>query len=160
VVAVDWGNLSTPTGPTPYLYYNLAAANVPPVANRTANFIHFLKEIKAVASNAQIQIIGFSLGAHVAGITGKLVNSTSGESLGRITGLDPASPAYQTNPPEERLHKSDATFVDVYHTNQGMKGYLGLLGHVDFFPNGGGPLQPGCSNVTDITDVLTGKMAK
>lgn len=157
IVVIDWGKLSTPTGPTPYIYYNLAAANVPPVANRTAEFIVFLKRIEALNSTADVQIIGFSLGAHVAGLAGKIVNSTLKTPLARVTGLDPASPAFQTNPPSKRLDKTDATFVDVYHTNQGVKGIIGLLGHVDFFPNGGGPFQPGCSNLTNFNDIFTGK---
>ena len=45
--------------------------------------------------------------------------------FGRISGLDPAGPGFVgkdfftgTNF-NDRLDKSDATFVDIYHTNQG-----------------------------------------
>jgi len=110
-----------------------------------------------VTNPASVQIIGFSLGAHVAGMAGQGVNTTVGKPIGRITGLDPAAPGFHANPEESKLDSSDASFVDVYHTNQGLKGYPGLLGHVDFFPNGGGPFQPGCSNISDFSDVFTGK---
>lgn len=43
-----------------------------------------------------------------------------------------------------RLSYNDAKFVDVIHTDGGIFGYPWALGHADFFPNGGTPLQPGC----------------
>lgn len=43
------------------------------------------------------------------------------------------------------LAPSDAEFVDVIHTDGGVFGFPVSLGHADFFPNGGFPLQPGCS---------------
>jgi len=43
------------------------------------------------------------------------------------------------------LTPSDAEFVDVIHTDGGVFGFPVALGHADFFPNGGFPLQPGCS---------------
>lgn len=43
------------------------------------------------------------------------------------------------------LTPSDAEFVDVIHTDGGVFGFPVALGHADFFPNGGFPLQPGCT---------------
>lgn len=37
--------------------------------------------------------------------------------LGRITGLDPAEPFFQYMPASVRLDPTDATFVDVIHTD-------------------------------------------
>ena len=42
----------------------------------------------------------------------------------------------------DRLDSTDATFVDVIHSNGAMKvvdgfGHVDPLGHVDFYPNGG-----------------------
>lgn len=69
--------------------------------------------------------------------------------IARITGLDPAGPLYEGQPPSERLDKSDATFVDVVHTNTVLSGYAASLGHVDFYVNGG-QTQPDCSAWQDI----------
>ncbi|XP_043529865.1 inactive pancreatic lipase-related protein 1-like isoform X2 [Frieseomelitta varia] len=49
-----------------------------------------------------------------------------------------------------KLHKSDASFVDVIHTNGKLLSQIGLglpepIGHVDFYPNGGRS-QPGCDS--------------
>lgn len=43
------------------------------------------------------------------------------------------------------LAPTDAEFVDVIHTDGGVFGFPVALGHVDFFPNGGIPVQPGCT---------------
>jgi hypothetical protein len=50
------------------------------------------------------------------------------------------------------LDKSDALFVDVLHTNAGMKGKYLPLGHVDFYANNGA-LQPGCGKSNIILHV-------
>lgn len=34
-------------------------------------------------------------------------------------GLDPAGPAFYSQPPERRIDKTDADFVDILHTNSG-----------------------------------------
>lgn len=58
-------------------------------------------------------------------------------------------------PDEDRLDHSDAIFVDVIHT-AGRKtlpisnypwslAFLEPMGHVDFYPNNGKAVQPGCS---------------
>lgn len=52
-----------------------------------------------------------------------------------------------------RLTASDADFVDVIHTDGHVAGYPWRMGHADFFPNGGGPYQPGC----DIQDMSRNK---
>lgn len=91
---------------------------------------------------------GHSLGAHVAGNTGSLV--TSGR-LGRITGLDPALPGFHLLTSDKtRLDPTDAIFVDIIHSCGGVLGYLKPLGSVDFYPNGGTPIQPGCCCIPEI----------
>lgn len=77
-----------------------------------------------------------------------------------LPGLDP--PGVLIFSEGKRIHKSDAHFVDVIHTTQfsigimdllgGTQGRVGLavdLGHIDFYPNGGGEDgdQPGCSGI-------------
>lgn len=44
----------------------------------------------------------------------------------------------------EKLESTDAKFVDIIHTCGGVLGYGSDHGHVDFYPNGGTPSQPGC----------------
>lgn len=82
-------------------------------------------------------MIGFSLGAHVAGFAG-----AEQKSLHRITGLDPAGPLFESQHPNSRLDESDAEFVDVIHSNGenlilGGLGSWQPMGTVDYYPNGG-----------------------
>lgn len=59
-----------------------------------------------------------------------------------VTGLDPAGPLF--NFLEPRLSFSDARFVDIIHTDYRFYGIAKATGTVDFFPNGGRRVQPGC----------------
>lgn len=63
-------------------------------------------------------------------------------------GMDPAGPLFDGHDPATCMGPEDADFVDVIHTNMKARftaalGYKAPLGHVDFYPNGGGR-QPGC----------------
>ena len=64
-----------------------------------------------------------------------------------IVGLDPAGPLFASTPPAVRLDPSDATFVDVIHTDAKRWGIEQPCGHIDFYPNGG-VNQVGCLDVT------------
>ncbi|CAG9864878.1 unnamed protein product [Phyllotreta striolata] len=88
-------------------------------------------------------VIGFSLGAHVAGFAGANVKDLIGLPFMRITGLDPALPFFVTFKNEWKLDPSDANFVDIIHTSAGTFGKLEALGDVDFYINGGS-IQPFC----------------
>ena len=62
--------------------------------------------------------------------------------------MDPAGPYFWDMPPNGRLDKTDALFVDNLHTDGNYKlaikcGIGTPIGHVDFYPNGGAR-QPGC----------------
>ena len=60
-----------------------------------------------------------------------------------MTGLDPAGPKFTNEEKDFRLDESDASYVDVIHTNAGVLGTSQRVGDIDFYPNGG-KHQPGC----------------
>lgn len=110
-------------------------------------------------------MVGFSLGAEVAGFVGKqlqewniklyrITGSYSGKAIEEIwvqpfiflfSGLDPALPLFDSSSVHHRLGPEDAYFVDVIHTDGGIFGNPAPKGHADFYPNGGHALQPGCA---------------
>ncbi|XP_078354655.1 pancreatic lipase-related protein 2-like [Oculina patagonica] len=147
VIVVDWG-----LGSSVLNLYDAAAGNTRLVGAQVADLIDVLNRKFHVALK-KFHIIGHSLGAHVAGFAGKRLVK-GGKVIGRITGLDPARPGFDSDDAAGRLDSSDAMFVDVIHTdvrNGAIDSSLGLqrsCGHVDFYPNGG-KQQPGCgtSNV-------------
>lgn len=77
-----------------------------------AQFLDFL--IAHGTPPSAIHIIGYSLGAHVAGSAGRHVRLGK---VGRITGLEPASGGFERPEKLRSLERDDAVFVDVIHTN-------------------------------------------
>nr|XP_023024633.1 inactive pancreatic lipase-related protein 1-like [Leptinotarsa decemlineata] len=130
IITVDW----SPLNQAPC--YLSALINIRHVGSCSAQLVVRLLEHGAT----DIHVIGFSLGAHVANY---LAVSLRPYKLPRITGLDPALPGFLTPNLDHKLDKSDASFVDVYHTNAFIQGVVEESGHVDFYLNGGA-LQPGC----------------
>ncbi|XP_037325001.2 lipoprotein lipase isoform X2 [Pungitius pungitius] len=137
VVVVDW--LASAQN-----HYAVAARNTEGVGHEVARFIDWIEETTNMPVE-NLHLIGYSLGAHVAGFAG----SHATNKVGRITGLDPAGPEFEGERAHRRLSPDDARFVDVLHTFTG--GSLGLsigiqqpVGHVDIYPNGGS-FQPGCN---------------
>ena len=66
-------------------------------------------------------------------------------------GLDPAGPYFEDKDVKLRLDPTDASFVDIIHSDSKMMmfgglGYRNALGHVDFYPNKGYN-QPGCTGL-------------
>ncbi|CAH0581125.1 unnamed protein product [Chrysodeixis includens] len=93
-----------------------------------------------------LQLVGFSLGAHVLGETGRKVIENS-KKIARITGLDPAKPQFDGPIPlpfYRRLDKTCAAFVDIIHSNTRRYGMDTPTGTIDFYPNYGEDVQPGC----------------
>lgn len=99
----------------------------------------------------KFHVVGHSLGGQLAGIIGRYVHrkSTGESKLVRITALDPACPLFY-----HRLSKNDAEFVDIIHTDEFLYNVSKSTGTVDFWPNGGHTLQPGCPqrNWKPLTD--------
>ncbi|XP_039536764.1 endothelial lipase isoform X2 [Pimephales promelas] len=143
VVVVDWLGLATQLYPD-------AVNHTHRVGQSVATLLDWLQKEEKLQLE-DVHVIGYSLGAHVAGYAGTFVNG----SIGRITGLDPAGPMFEGTESHKRLSPDDADFVDVLHTYT--RGALGVsigiqepIGHIDIYPNGG-DVQPGCS----LGDVLS-----
>ncbi|XP_041969237.1 lipase member H-like [Aricia agestis] len=132
------------TRPTFGLGYVSSASRVNGVAQNLFKFIYNLH--RHGYSLSSIHLIGFSLGAHVAGITGKLVQKRLKGKIKRITALDPARPCFLQFS-QYRLDKEDAKFVNVIHSSIGVLGIEEPLGHVDVFLNGVTVPQPECKGV-------------
>lgn len=148
VICVDWERGAALPN------YVKAAANTRLVGKQLAMLFKALEAQKGLQMD-RVHVIGFSLGAHVAGFAGAETNG-----LRRITGLDPAGPLFEAQHPKARLDSTDADFVDVIHSNGenlilGGLGSWQPMGHVDFYPNGG-RVQHGCSNlfVGAVTDFI------
>ncbi|XP_017026113.1 pancreatic triacylglycerol lipase [Drosophila kikkawai] len=133
VISIDY----KPLVPDPC--YFSAVQNLPLVSQCLAQLINNLVD-RNIVPNENIHIIGFSLGGQVAGQTANYLK----RKLKRITGLDPAKPMFVLAGNTSRLDPGDAEFVDVIHTNVFGRGILSPMGHVDFYPNVGSILQPGC----------------
>jgi len=152
VIVLDWGKLSGSTELplsniiSTGLTYTAALGNVGAVGERLADFCNFLRTTRGVEFS-NIHIIGHSLGAHNAGAAGYFVKQKYNGLIGRITGLDPAGPMFNSQPDEnKRLDKTDAGFVDIYHTNRGTLGDSSHgTGDINVYVNGGDN-QPGCED--------------
>ncbi|XP_026684576.1 pancreatic triacylglycerol lipase-like [Diaphorina citri] len=140
VIVNNWGAGSSPP-------YTQAVANIRLVGYMTAVLLNTLRREVGIRTE-YVHLIGHSLGAHLSGYVGSTLRTVYNLKLGRITGLDPADPYFSGTESIVRLDPTDATFVDIVHTDAApfVKGGLGMgepIGHLDFYPNGG-ENQPGC----------------
>ncbi|RZC32183.1 endothelial lipase-like, partial [Asbolus verrucosus] len=85
VILVDWSELAT------FPWYLPAVRNVKFVAERLRNFLEVFDDSGEIPMK-KLHVIGFSLGSHIAGFTGKRLKR--GLRIPRITALDPAFPEY------------------------------------------------------------------
>ncbi|KAF2895404.1 hypothetical protein ILUMI_10773 [Ignelater luminosus] len=134
IISVDYSVYANGTYQNAYCY-------APSVAAVVAQFICNLTS--AGINPADLHVVGHSLGAQVAGMAGDNTQKQCNALIGRVTGLDPAGPGYQTINNTGRITKDSGNFVDIIHTNQAQCGYIGDCGDVDFYPNCG-YYQPHC----------------
>ncbi|KAH9380120.1 hypothetical protein HPB48_000729 [Haemaphysalis longicornis] len=118
VVVVDWSHGNGPP-------YTKATANTRVVGAELALLVTTLQNSTG-ASPADFHIIGHSLGAQIAGYAGERL-----DKIGRITGLDPAGPYFFHMPPSVRLDPSDASFVDVIHSDASLP--FSFIANLGFF---------------------------
>ncbi|KAJ6633684.1 Lipase member H [Pseudolycoriella hygida] len=132
VFTVDWGlGAGTPN-------YILARNRVNEVGHVLAQFCDFLNIYGLPFS--RIGISGHSLGGQVAGAAGK---RTTRGIVETIVGLDAAGPLFSLDDPANRLHHTDANYVETIITDAGRLGFQHPIGDANFYPNWG-TSQPGC----------------
>nr|WIM01437.1 pancreatic lipase-like A4 [Limnephilus flavicornis] len=130
-----------------FLFYSRAVTLVRIIGELLA--VQLWNFVQAGVNPAKIHILGHSLGAHVAGFAGKkYITLSGGSKLPRITGMDPAGPCFFDSPSDQTLNATDATFVDVIHTDGGLWGIIKPLGQVDYYVNDGQD-QPGSILIDD-----------
>lgn len=105
-----------------------------------------------------VQCIGHSLGGQTCGFVGKEMRRR-GKKIGVISSMDPAGPNFRMADERQRVARTDAYFVEVFHTNMARTALGGLgsvfaAGHVDYYFNGG-QYQPGCAGQINVTYDLT-----
>ncbi|XP_043801520.1 lipase member H-A-like [Apis laboriosa] len=117
-------------------FYPISVVTMKKLSTLVADALNNL--VKGGVDAEKIHVIGYSLGAQIAGRIGRQTIFR----IPRITGLDPAGPLFYLL--NDRLSTSDAVFVDVIHTDKTGYGTALKVGHVDFYPNYGHRPQPGC----------------
>ncbi|OWR43429.1 vitellogenin [Danaus plexippus plexippus] len=143
VILLDWSNMAHGS------YLLNAARNTKKVGVAVAAQLNRLIETGLVLE--KLQIIGHSLGSHVAGYLSRELKNKYNKTIKRLTALDPAFPAfYPDGVVMEHVTDKDAEFVDVIHTDAGGYGAPVRTGTADFWPNGGKSVQPGCPRFAPI----------
>lgn len=120
------------------ILYPRAVANIVPVSRFISEFVNRKLLEEARIPPRQIQLVGHSLGAHLAGFVGKATT----QKVGRIFGLDPAGPCFGSfsgalYPSDKRLSPDDAEEVISIHTNYGLLGIEAPVGRYSVYVEGG-----------------------
>lgn len=78
-------------------------------------------------------IVGYGMGAHLAGKTGHCLKNISNFSVEMIFGLDPSRDLEEMK--KDRLNRENARAVVVLHTNVNVTGVYEPIGHTDIYAN-------------------------
>lgn len=121
IMLVDWTSIAA----TSEYDYEFVVKSTPAVGKVVANYLLKLVKEGHVSNLKIVHVIGYGVGAHVAGVAGKVIKKKNkDEKIGRITGVDPAGVGFDDENGEKPKNKSvsleklDAKFVDV--RNSGM----------------------------------------
>lgn len=173
IIAVDWGKLAA-NNASEVPSYIYGANNVNIVADRVGKLVVLIQQLRNIPFSS-FHLVGWSLGAHVAGAAGYTVQTSTGQNVSRVTGLDPAGPGFFLNSPicngsvsvtnntcgifYRQLTPTDGSFVDTVHTDRGEYGTLENDGQCDFFMNNNGLMpQPNCPPL-DLTSFCSHQAA-
>ena len=153
VILFDWTDLAGIfqfEGGDDYAY-NEAARNSVDLGEYLGHCLAALWELEGL-SGANLHLAGHSLGSHLMGKAARVFKDLTGETVQRVTGLDPAGPRFVDGPlldalpelNENRLGKDSADFVDIIHSDGSLSpalvwvqpalGDLHQIGHADFYP--------------------------
>ncbi|MBW4427776.1 MAG: hypothetical protein KME50_25880 [Nostoc desertorum CM1-VF14] len=131
IILLDWEEGASS------LWYSTSAATTRDVASQLATYL-----VNNGVDPTYTNLIGHSLGAHIAGFTGSTYRESTGRSLTQIVGLDPAGPEFEGKAASERLDPSDANRVVSIHTSETL-GYDARLATLDVYANWNDLFQPG-----------------
>ncbi|XP_072941907.1 lipase member H-like [Epargyreus clarus] len=115
--------------------YPLAARLTKPIGNILGEFLAELTH-RGMSPN-KLELVGGSLGAHIASRAAVKYHYLTHKKPARLTGLDPAGPCFRNLPPSERFNPTAAQRVDALHTNMDVFGIADTVAQVDFYANGG-----------------------
>ncbi|KAG7205891.1 hypothetical protein KM043_007820 [Ampulex compressa] len=132
VVVIDWSSIASS------ILYGKVVKSIPVVARYVAYVMEDMKVFMGLDLSTT-KMVGHSLGAHLAGLSAREVSGNVAE----VVGLDPAKPHFEDAKPDARIDATDATHVQIIHTNVGLLGIKEAIGTSDFYPNSG-RYQPGC----------------
>lgn len=136
LITVDWAKAAGAN------YFDAAFHNIEVLAPVLADAI--LNLYKAGIDRKNLEVVAHSLGAQLAGMTGRqVILKTTGRKIYRMAVLDAALPLFFP-PFLPTVNQNDAEHLQTIHTDIGTYGQITPLGHVDFWPNGGRQGQPGC----------------
>lgn len=129
IIATDYSKLANQS-------YVASAASAVSVGRVVGTVIN--KLVMKGLNPEKFYLVGHSLGGQTCGYIARKVDFL----LKRLTALDPAGPLFTLL--EQPLAPTDAEAVIVIHTDRGFYGNNKDTGTVNFYPNDGCRIQPGC----------------
>ncbi|WP_373526205.1 hypothetical protein [Nostoc sp.] len=131
IILVDWEEGASS------FWYPTSAGRTRDVGNQLATYL-----INNGVDPTYTNLIGHSLGAHVAGFAGSTYRQSTGRSIAQIVGLDAAGPEFEGKAASDRLDPTDAIRVTSVHTSETL-GYDDRLAILDVYANWNDLFQPG-----------------